>query len=112
MNSSYKPQPIMLKILATYYAFEQCTKMLPIILSIMPISIAIMPQFICNFIILMTTLAYLWAPCTLLYGSILPIMLCCSILSFFTYYAQYYAHDLTSALFCTKYIDNFVVIFY
>ena len=40
----------------TYYAFEQCSKMLPIMLNIMhmPICIAIMPQFIYIFIILMT----------------------------------------------------------
>ena len=33
----------------TYYAFEQCSKMLPIMLNIMPITTAIMPQFIYNY---------------------------------------------------------------
>ena len=75
--------------------------MLPIMLNIMPISIAIMPQFIYNFIILMSRLAYQGT--RLLYGSILPNMLCCSTLIFdLLLYAQYYAHEITSTLFCTK----------
>ena len=41
----------------TYCAFEQCSKILPIMLNIMPITTAIMPQFIYNFIISMTRLA-------------------------------------------------------
>ena len=35
----------------TYYAFEQCSKNLPIMLNIMPITTAIMPQFVYDFII-------------------------------------------------------------
>lgn len=35
----------------TYYAFEQCSKNLPIMLNIMPITTAVMPQFIHNYII-------------------------------------------------------------
>ena len=34
--ATIKPQPIMLKILPSYYAFEQCSKKLPIMLNIMP----------------------------------------------------------------------------
>ena len=47
----YKPRPIMLKILPISYAFEQCSKKLPIMLNIMPITTTIMPQFIYSFII-------------------------------------------------------------
>ena len=52
-----KPWPIMLKFLPIIL-FEQCSKILPFMLNIMPITAAIMPQFIYNFIILMTRLAY------------------------------------------------------
>ena len=34
------------------YAFEQCSRKLPIMLNIMPLTTAIMPQFIYNFIII------------------------------------------------------------
>ena len=35
----------------TYHAFEQCSKKLPIMLNIMPINAAIMPQLIYNLMI-------------------------------------------------------------
>ena len=34
----------------TYYAFEQCSKYLPIMLNIMHMTTAIMPQFVYDFI--------------------------------------------------------------
>ena len=34
-----------------YYAFEQCSKKLPIMLNIMPMTTAMMPQFVYDFII-------------------------------------------------------------
>ena len=52
--SAIKPQPIMLNFLPITCAFEQCSKILPIVLNIMPMTTAIMPQFVCVF---MTSLA-------------------------------------------------------
>ena len=49
--------PGLLCSIFTYYAFEQCSKNLPIMLNIMPITTAIMPQFLYGFINLMTRLA-------------------------------------------------------
>ena len=47
-----KPWPIMLNFLPIIrYAFEQCSKNLRIMLNIMPITTAIMPQFVYDFII-------------------------------------------------------------
>ena len=52
ISSPIKPRPIMLNFY-TYYAFEQlqCSKNLPIMLNIMPMTTAIMPQFVYDFII-------------------------------------------------------------
>ena len=44
----------MLNYLPITYAFEQCSKILPIMLNIMSMTTAIMPQFVCVF---MTSLA-------------------------------------------------------
>ena len=53
-----KPQPIMLNLLCTYYIwFWAMLKILPIMLNIMPMTTAIMPQFIYNLIVLMTRFA-------------------------------------------------------
>ena len=41
----------MLNFLPISYAFEHCSKMLPIMLNIMPMTTAIMPQFVYEFII-------------------------------------------------------------
>ena len=46
-----KPQTIMLTFLHISYAFKHCLKKLPIMLNIMPITTAIMPQFVYNFIL-------------------------------------------------------------
>ena len=46
-----KPRPIMLNFLPISYAFEQCSKILLIMLNIMPITTAIMPPFAYNFIL-------------------------------------------------------------
>ena len=44
------PQPIILNFF-TNYVFEQCSNKLPIMLSIMPMTTAIMPQFVYDSII-------------------------------------------------------------
>ena len=49
-STTGKPQPIMLNFF-TYYGFEQCSKISPIILNIMPMTTAIMPQFVYDLII-------------------------------------------------------------
>ena len=41
----------MLNFLPISYAFEQCSKNLPIMLNIIPMITAIMPQFVYDFII-------------------------------------------------------------
>ena len=55
-----KPWPVrMLCSIFTYHALEQCSKKLPIMLNIMPMSTAIMPQFVNDLLFLMTRLAQL-----------------------------------------------------
>ena len=57
INSAPHKAPVYYAQFFTYYAFEQCSKMLPVKLNIMPLTTAIMPQFIYNFIIAMSILA-------------------------------------------------------
>ena len=62
----------------------------------MPITTAIMPQFISVLLFLVTTLAWL--------GSSLLCFISCfaAVLLYFTHYAQYYVYEKTCNLFCTS----------
>ena len=66
-----------------YYAFEQCSITLPVMLNIMPITTAIIPQFIHFFSFLMTVLQHSQAAaCCILYHAIYA-----AVLLYFTHYA-------------------------
>ena len=57
INSATHKVPVYYAQIFPYYAFEQCSKMLPVKLNSMTLTTAIMPQFIYNFIIAMSRLA-------------------------------------------------------
>ena len=84
----------------SYNVFEHCSKKLPIMLNIMPITTAIMPQFVYNFIILITIIAYVVRVQTVM-SLFLLIMIGCSAL-IFDVLCSNYAHEETCASFCTN----------
>ena len=74
----------------TYYAFEQCSQKLPIMLNIMPITTPVMPQFIYNSIIFNDYISIVGLQADVFY-----IMLCCSVLIF-----DVFSHEKTCTSFC------------
>ena len=85
-----------------YYAFEQCSKKLPIILNIMPITTASIQKFIYIFIAFNNQISIVRLQSdnyTLKFTYYAKIQ--CSYV-FLTYYAQNYAHEKTCASFCIK----------
>ena len=88
-----KPWPIMLKIF-TYYAFEQCSKVLPIMLNIMPATTTIIYSTVHTVFILMTVCCcisiVIGSGCCVLHYA-MPVFL----------YLTCYAHEKTCASFYT-----------
>ena len=78
--------------------------MLPVKLNIMPLTTAIMPQFIYNFIIAVSRLAYLgtrlsWFNFTYIMLQHVAVLSLLTSSYYAQYYAQYYAHEKICASF-------------